>query len=445
MPFPFFSSIFLIQSSNFVHESPFVEVLLYIIVILFSAKLGAELFERIGQPAVIGELVAGVILGNLVLINSKLTFFEQLRGEQLVSQSAIAVDTLAQIGIILLLFEAGLESSVNDMRKVGLTAFLVATVGVVAPFILGYLASAIFITRVPPRIALISPHFSLIYIHIFVGAALCATSVGITARVFQDMGKLQLIEARIILGAAVIDDVMGLLILSTVSGLISAAEWGTSMSLIEIVKLIGSALVFLVGALLVGSMLVPNIMSVAARFRTRGLMLTTSILICFGLAALANYMGLAPIVGAFAGGLILEEIHFKNFSGNLGIRELLEPIAQLFVPIFFVLMGIRVHIETFFSWPVIGVSIGLIVAAIIGKQVCGLVVFKKGIDRLTIGIGMIPRGEVGLIFAGIGKSLGVIDNDIFSAIVIMVIVTTFITPPLLKFSITRSERRALKV
>jgi Kef-type K+ transport system membrane component KefB len=437
--------IFFFQSSQLVHESPFAEVLVYIVIILLSAKLSAELFERIGQPAVIGELVAGVILGNLILINSKLTFFEPLRVDHLVSHPAIAVDALAQIGIILLLFEVGLESSVSDMRKVGLSAFFVATAGVVAPFVLGYLVSAIFVTHIPAKILLISPNFKLSYIHMFVGAALCATSVGITARVFRDMGKLQLIEARIILGAAVIDDVLGLLLLSTVSGLVSAAESGTSMSLAGIAKIIGLALAFLIGSLLAGSMLVPNIMNVAARFRTSGLMLITSILICFGLAALAGYIGLAPIVGAFAGGLILEEVHFKNFAGNLRIRDLLEPITQLFVPIFFVLMGIQVHLETFLTTTVIGISAGLIVAAVIGKQVCGLAVIERGIDRLTIGIGMIPRGEVGLIFAGIGRSLGVVDDNIFSAIVIMVIVTTFITPPLLKVSITRFEKHTPRV
>ncbi|MGC8594318.1 MAG: cation:proton antiporter [Candidatus Kryptoniota bacterium] len=437
--------MFFLQLSQFTLETPFAEVLVYIVIILFCAKLGAELLERIGQPAVIGELVAGVILGNLVLINPHMTFFEPLRREQLTSHPAIAVDTLAQIGIILLLFKAGLESSVSDMRKIGLSALFVATAGVVAPFILGYLVSAIFITHVPVKILSMSPHFNLSYIHMFVGATLCATSVGITARVFNDMGKLQLIEARIILGAAVIDDILGLLVLSTVSGIVIAAESGTSMSPTEIIKLIGSALAFLVGSLIAGSIFVPRIMNIAARFRTRGLMLITSILICFGLAALASYIGLAPIVGAFAGGLILEEVHFKNFAGNLRIHDMIEPITQLFVPIFFVLMGIQVHLEAFFTTSVIGVSAGLIVAAVIGKQVCGLAVFKRGIDRLTVGIGMIPRGEVGLIFAGIGRSLGVVDDSIFSAIVIMVMVTTFITPPLLKFSISRSEKRALEI
>ncbi len=421
---------------------PIIRVLIYLIIMLVAAKLGAELFERVGQPAVLGELIAGVILGNIVLLDGNWSFFEPLRAAVLTDHAAIGIDILAKIGIIILLFEVGLESSVKEMRRVGISSFLVAAIGVVLPFVLGYFVSAVFITKVPKEILAISPNFNINNIHMFIGATLCATSVGITARVFQDMARIQTPEARIVLGAAVIDDVLGLIILATVSAIVSSAETGKDLSLLEIVKLTTIAIGFLVGALLVGIYFVPRVMRVAAKFRTQGLMLITAILLCFGLSALAGEAGLASIVGAFAAGLILEEIHFREFGTTVGITALIQPIATIFVPVFFVLMGIQVHLESFFTPAVLGVSGGLIVAAMIGKQVCGLVVREKNVDRVTVGIGMIPRGEVGLIFASIGKGLGVIDNEIFSAVVIMVIVTTFVTPPLLKWSIARAERKA---
>ena len=420
---------------------PLIKVLIYLIVILVAAKLGAELFERIGQPAVLGELIAGVILGNVILINGGWNFFEPLRASVLTDHAAIGIDILAKIGIIILLFEVGLESSVKEMRRVGISSFLVATIGVVIPFVLGYFVSAVFITRVPNEILAISPNFNINNIHMFIGATLCATSVGITARVFKDMARIQTPEARIVLGAAVIDDVLGLIILATVSAVVSSAETGSNLSLLDIVKLTMVAVGFLVGALIIGTYFIPRVMKVAARFRTQGLMLITAILICFVLSVLASEAGLASIVGAFAAGLILEEVHFKEFGTNIGIENLIQPIATVFVPVFFVLMGIQVHLESFFIPSILGVSGGLIVAAMLGKQACGLVVREKNIDRVTVGIGMIPRGEVGLIFASIGKGLGVIDTEIFSAVVIMVIVTTLVTPPLLKWSIARAERR----
>ncbi len=421
---------------------PAVKVLIYIMIILVAAKLGAEFFERIGQPAVLGELIAGVILGNLVLVNGNWSFFEPLRAAVLTDHAAIGIDILAKIGIIILLFEVGLESSVKEMRRVGLSSFLVATVGVVLPFILGYFVSAIFVTKVPKEILAISPNFNINNIHMFIGATLCATSVGITARVFKDMARIQMPEARIVLGAAVIDDVLGLIILATVSAVVSSAETGTDLSFLEIVKLTMIAVGFLLGALVIGVYFIPRLMKIAAKFRTQGLMLISAILICFGLSALASEAGLASIVGAFAAGLILEEIHFREFGAKVSIRDLIQPITIIFVPIFFVLMGIQVRLQSFIVPSVLGISAGLIVAAMVGKQACGLVVREKNIDRVTVGIGMIPRGEVGLIFASIGKGLGVIDNEIFSAVVIMVIVTTFVSPPMLKWSIARAERKA---
>lgn len=423
------------------HADPVAGLLIALVVILAAAKLGSELFERLGQPAVLGELIAGVVLGNLVLVDPSWGFFEPLRMPEITEPWALEIDSLSRLGVLILLFEVGLESSLKMMVSVGASASLVAVLGVIAPFILGYGASAIFIKTLPAELAAVVPaDFSLGYVHMFTGAVLCATSVGITARVFKDLGKLQTREAQIILGAAVIDDVLGLIVLALVSGIVGAAETGQAMDVAGLLGLIAKALGFLGGALLVGSYLVPRVMKQLARLRTAGVMLISAVLFAFLLSYLAIAAGLAGIVGAFAAGLLLEKVHFQDFREELTIEKLIKPIADLLTPLFFVLMGIQVHLETFTQWSVLGVAAALTLAAVIGKQVCGLGVLEKGVDRLTIGLGMIPRGEVGLIFAGIGRGLRVLDAAIFSAVVIMVIVTTLITPPVLKLALARSEK-----
>jgi len=426
------------------HSDPVVPVLLHLTIILVAAKLGNELFERLKQPSVLGELVFGVILGNIVLLAPNWTYFEALRVVPITERWAVVIDSFARVGVILLLFEVGLESTVRDMAKVGISSFLVATVGVIAPFILGYGVSWLFVKEVPKEILRMSPNFDINNIHIFIGATLCATSVGITARIFQDLGKLQMMEARIILGAAVIDDVLGLIILAIVSGIVVAAETGSSLAIGSIAYITVVAVGFLVIAIILGTVLIPRLMGIAAKMRTHGIMLISALLFCFVLSILANLVGLATIVGAFAAGLILEEIHFKEFRQEITLRDLLKPINMLFVPVFFVLMGIQVRLETFARLDVLGTAAGLTLAAIIGKQVCGLAVVERGLDRLSIGLGMIPRGEVGLIFASIGKSLGVINDSIFSAVVIMVMVTTLVTPPLLTLSLGRKKEKSRK-
>lgn len=416
-------------------------VLLALMAILAVAKLGSELFDRLGLPAVLGELVGGVILGNLVLINPHWSFFEPLRIIPIQAHWAVTIDALAQLGVLILLFEVGLESTIQDMMKVGASSLLVAVLGVVAPFLLGYGVSWLFIKQLPRQLQEIVPSgFSLSYIHLFVGSVLCATSVGITARVFKDLGKLQLKEARIILGAAVIDDVLGLVVLALVSGLVTAAEHGQPLAVNSVLRLIALVGLFLVASLLLGAFLVPRIMKQLARLRTAGVMLISALLFAFLMSYLAGAVGLAPIVGAFAAGLLLEQVHFHGFREEIHIEQLLRPVATFLVPIFFVLMGIQVQLETFANLSVLGVASGLTVAAVLGKQICGLGVLEKGLDRLSVGVGMIPRGEVGLIFAGIGRNLRIIDHATFSAVVIMVITTTLITPPALKLTLGRKRR-----
>jgi Kef-type K+ transport system membrane component KefB len=422
------------------HSDPIAPTLLALVLVLTAAKLGGELFERFFMPAVLGELVAGIILGNLVLVNSGWNFFEPLRATPVQEPWALVIEGLAKLGVAILLFEVGLESTVRGMLKVGPSSLLVAVLGVVTPFMLGFGASWIFIKQLPAGLAVVPPGFSLIYVHLFMGSVLCATSVGITARVFKDLGRLQTKEAQIILGAAVIDDVLGLIVLAVISGVVTSAELGQSMEFASIARLMGVAALFLAVSLGVGAFLVPRVMAQISRLRTGGAMLISALVFCFGMAYLADAAGLAPIVGAFAAGLLLEEVHFRGFREEIQIEQAIEPVSTFLVPIFFVLMGIQVRLETFGNIPVLGVAMGLTVAAIAGKQICGLGVLEKGLNRFSVGIGMIPRGEVGLIFASIGKSLRVMDDATFSAVVIMVIVTTLITPPLLKITLARHGR-----
>lgn len=432
---------FAAESSS--HSDPIAHVLLILMAILAAAKLGGAIVERFGMPAVLGELLGGIILGNLVLVNPAWGFFEPLRIAPVESYWAIAVDSLARIGVIVLLFEVGLESTIKGMMKVGGSSALVAVLGVIAPFFLGYWASWLFIDHLPPAlVGHVPPGFGAHYVHLYVGAVLCATSVGITARVFKDLGRLQTKEAQIILGAAVLDDVLGLIVLAVVSGIVSAAELGQPMAIGAVLRLILMALLFLGGTLIAGSFLVPRIMKQLSRLRTRGMMMASALGFCFALAYLADLTGLAPIVGAFAAGLLLENVHFRGFNEDVQIEDLIKPVSTFLVPVFFVLMGIQVRLESFANVPVLGLAAGLTVAAVIGKQICGLGVLERNLDRLSVGIGMIPRGEVGLILASIGKNLKVVDDATFSAVVIMIIVTTLITPPLLKLTLARKRKQA---
>lgn len=424
------------------HSDPITPVLLMLMIILAAAKIGGEISKRLGQPSVLGELVAGILLGNIILLNPDWNLLESLRETPLIWEPAVIIDAFARLGVILLLFEVGLESTVAEMKNVGKASLLVAAAGIIAPFALGFGTSWIFISEIPADIAAVVPaDFGISNIHIFVGATLCATSVGITARVFQDLGKLQTREAKIILGAAVIDDVLGLIILAVVSGIVTSAMTGNPLSPFGLARIAVISIGFLALSIFVGTKLIPRIMTFLSKLRTEGIMVISALLFCFLLSWLADEAGLAAIVGAFAAGLILEQVHFRDFRDRVAMHDLIRPITTLFVPIFFVLMGLRVRIEMFASLHVIGLAAALTVAAIIGKQVCGLAVRDKSLDRVSIGVGMIPRGEVGLIFAGIGKSLNVVDDALFTAIVIMVTLTTFAAPPVLRLTIGRWERK----
>jgi Kef-type K+ transport system membrane component KefB len=321
------------------------------------------------------------------------------------------------------------------MPSVGWSALLVATLGVAAPMVLGFAVGEWLL----PGGGFIS--------HAFIGATLSATSVGITARVMQDLGAGQSPEARTILGAAVIDDVLGLLLLSVVSGLAAAAAAGTGIAAGAILGTIGESFAFLVGSLLLGIWIAPRLFRQAARLKGGGVLLALGLTLCFVLSWAADAVGLAAIVGAFAAGLVLEELHYRDFTdrGEHGLEELVAPIVGFLSPVFFVVMGMRTDLRAFAQPGAIGLAAALTVVAIAGKQACALGVLGGGVDRLTVGLGMIPRGEVGLIFASIGQQLMVggvplVSRDTFAALVMMVIVTTLVTPPLLAWRIrSRAE------
>ena len=316
---------------------PIAPIILSLALILVAAKLGGHVAVRFNQPPVLGELAAGVLIGNLAFIG--LPGFEYLKADA-------NVDMLARLGVVLLLFQVGLESTVGQMAKVGLSSFIVATLGVIGPFVLGCFVGVWLLPG------------ASVYAHIFLGATLTATSVGITARVLKDLGRSQSDEARIILGAAVIDDVQGLVILAVVTGIIAAANHGQALSYGALSLVVGKATLFLVGALALGVYLSPRLFSLASKLKAGGVLLSIGLAFCFTLAWAASAIGLAPIVGAFAAGLVLEDLHYRDFvdRGEHSLGELVEPVASFLVPIFFVVMGIRTDLHVFGNLHVLGLA-----------------------------------------------------------------------------------------
>jgi Kef-type K+ transport system membrane component KefB len=397
-------------------------ILLALAFVLAGARLLGALAERLGQPAVLGELLLGVLLGNLALFG----------GPDLVAlEESETFAVLAELGAILLLFDVGLESTPKEMLAVGLPATVVAVLGVVTPMALGYGVDR-----------LVNPGESWMA-HAFVGAMLAATSVGITARVLQDAHAIKRPSARIILGAAVIDDVLGLVVLAIVSGVIQAAAGGVALGAGDIALIVLKALAFLFLAVAIGSAVSPRLFKQALAIPSTGLVQALSLSLCFGLAWLAAKAGLAPIVGAFAAGLVLEDVHFEGHvrRGDRPLHESLRPLTALLVPVFFVRMGILVDLGNFVQPGVLGFALLLTVAAMIGKWVCGLGV-PRGVSRATVALGMMPRGEVGLIFAGIGAQLllegkPVVGGPTYAAAVFMVVATTMATPPVLLWALKR--------
>jgi Kef-type K+ transport system membrane component KefB len=375
----------------------FRDLLLGLVLVWLAAKLAGEGMERIGQTAVLGELLAGVIIGPGVL--------------GLVHESEV-LHALAELGVLILLFEVGLDSDLGELLRAGVQAALVALVGVAIPFAVGF--GVMLGLGHPPLLA------------VFVGATLTATSVGVTARVLTDLGRLQDAAAKVVLGAAVVDDVLGLLVLAVVTGI---AETG-SVTATSVVLLSIKAVLFLVAAILLGVRLAPPVVRWIGQMRGRGSLIVYPVVFAVALAAVADMMGLATIIGAFAAGLVLATSERREH-----IKDRVKPIADLLVPIFFVTVGMKVHpglLNPFAPNAQFGIAMLLAVVAIVSKLVAGLAVYQRGVRRWPVGVGMVPRGEVGLIFAGAGLAAGVIGQDLYSALVVVVMLTTFAAPPWLK-------------
>ena len=399
--------------------------LLALVLVLVGARLGSALSERLGQPPVLGELLAGVVIGNLGLLGwHGLDGLRDLGGLEL----------LGQIGVLFLLFEVGLATEVGQLLAVAGSSLLVATLGVIAPIGLGFLVSRGFFPRQDPLA------------HWFVGATLCATSVGITARVLADLGRTRSREGRVILGAAVVDDVLGLLVLAVLKGIIDSGASGRAFGAGSALIVVAKAVAFLAAAVVLGRSISSRVFRLGARLPGEGVLLTLALALCFASAWLAAWMGLAPIVGAFAAGLVLEKAHYRELrardAGGRDVQAQLKPLATFLVPVFFVLVGLRVDLSVFGRAGVPGFTAALVAVALLSKQACSLGVRGRGTDRLAVGLGMMPRGEVGLIFASVGASLvvggeRVMDSVVFSAVVATVAATTLLTPPLLAWRLRR--------
>ena len=399
------------------------EVWLILAGMLLAAKMGGEIAVRLNQPSVLGELCAGIILGNLYLVG--IHTFEG-------AAQLVPVEFLAELGVVLLLFEVGLESTLTEMKAVAPTSGLVAIIGVVVPMLLGYGASLWLLPDAP---------FAL---HLFIGATLTATSVGITARVLKDLNAMGRPETRVILGAAVIDDVLGLIVLAVVA---SIAEFGAVPGPMDLGLIIGLAGGFLLGALLLGAYVMPGVFRLASKLRTPDVLAAVAIGLCLLLAGISGAAGLAPIVGAFAAGLILDEVHVRPFGHKSAhdLSEIIGPIVAIMAPIFFVRTGMMVQLGGIGTGPLL-LALALTVVAIVGKLVSGLGVRGNAIDKLTVGIGMVPRGEVGLIFANVGAGIQfegepLIEAGVYAAIVLMVMATTVVTPPWLAHRIRQVSRK----
>ena len=409
-------------------------VLLSLIIVFIAAKVGGEICARLNLPSVLGELVGGVVVGvsalNLIVfpeggetVTSALMNVIQMTAHldpeslaAVFSSESEALNVLAELGVIILLFEIGLESDLKELIRVGPQAAVVAVIGVVVPFVAGTGGLVFFfgIDTIPA---------------VFAGAALTATSIGITAKVLAEMQQLTSKEGQIIIGAAVLDDVLGIIVLAVVASLAKTGE----IEITNVIYLVLGAAAFLIGSIFIGRLLSPLFVTLVDQLQTRGQLIITSLVFAFALSYIAAAIQLETILGAFAAGLILAET-----SKRRELEEQITPIADMLVPVFFVTVGARTDISVLNPLEPANregliIASFLVVVAIIGKTITGFAVFgQPGINRLAVGFGMIPRGEVGLVFAGVGAASGVLSESLDAAIIVMVIVTTFIAPPLLR-------------
>ncbi len=437
------SALMLLAAPAWAAASPYTQTYLWLAIVLVLAKLSGVV-ERLGLPAVLGELLVGVLLGNLTLLGMGEGVVDAMRQDPFIA-------FIAQLGVVILLFQVGLETRLDDLKKVGGRATAVALIGVVAPFVLGAFVVG---PMVLPELT-----FSA---YLFLGATLTATSVGITGRVFRDMGVLQTPAARIVLGAAVIDDVIGIVILAVVSSMVTVGN----VSVGSVTLLIAEAALFLGGAVWIGRIVAQPLARLFAWVHA-GVAMKLTLIVAVGLflAWLAGFIGLAPIIGAFAAGLLLEPAFLKDFEHSEVVEalqpfksqlpttqqpafdavlehqrthhheQLIEPLGHFMVPVFFVYTGMQVDLTTLSDPRVLLTALALTVAAFVGKIVSGLAAGPN--QPWIVGWGMAPRGEVGLIFATVGHELGVVDAQLYSVILVMVVLTTLVTPLVLSWLLKR--------
>ena len=391
----------------------FVRMASAVLIVIAAARAGGWAAVRLRQPRVLGELAAGLLLGNLSLIG--FGGLEFLKTDP-------AVDTVSRIAVIVLMFQASVESTVGEMKKLGVAAVAVAACGVA-----GSLAASWIVAR-----WLLSS--SMPFTQAFVAASLTATSVGITARVLRDLGQARTGTAHVILAAAVVDDVLALIVLAVMTGAGS------------VTAVLIKATVFLVGGLAAAMFVSPRLLSLASRSMAI-VLLAAALVFCFAMAGLAQLFGLAPMVGAFAAGLVVEEWHYRDFihRRERTLDDLLTPLATWLVPVFFVAIGLRTNLIGLSRPAVLVLAAALTAAAVLGKQLCaaGATVARGNVDRQAVAFGMMPRGEVTLIFATLGAGMvvagqPVIGGDTFLALVLTVIATTMATPIALKWRLART-------
>ena len=459
---------FAFASASSGHTDPVASVVLWVTLIFFFGVMGRYVAQLVHQPGVLGELIMGVLLGNLcyffglplaILLREGGAIFEimgdvlsgatfakavslhlpnlpnpqqiitVLQGKNGINLIRVVyvVDSFSRYGVIFLLFMVGLETSIDEIKHTGKESIRVALLGVIVPILIGFLVSL-----------LLMPNGSLTT-DLFLAATLSATSVGITARVLKEMNKLRTREAKTILGAAMIDDVLGLIILAIVSSVVLTGVGEVGV----LVRVVMQVILFFSGVLLIGPWVLRHLVYVFRFLEPWESKLAISFVFVMALAWLATLVELASIIGAFAAGLIIHDDFFDDHAlpgkADKKIRDLVAPLESLLAPLFFMLIGIQVKLESFLDWHVLFIALGLTIAAVIGKLVCGLGAAKKD-DRLLIGIGMLPRGEVGLVFASIGRTLGVLSDELFSAIILMVIITTFMAPPWMKARYTKHTK-----
>ncbi|MBU6317569.1 MAG: cation:proton antiporter, partial [Acidobacteria bacterium] len=376
-----------------------------LLIVLVAAKLVGELAERLRIPSVLGEIVAGVVIGPSVLGLVDLT-----------GDRGVSIGVLAEIGVLLLLLAVGMEMDLAELGKVGRPSLLVAVIGVAAPFAVGTAVGLAF--GEPTETA------------VFFGAALTATSVGITARVFGDLRALATVEARIVLGAAVADDVLGLVILTVVTKVVTGGDVGVGL----VAETLGLAVAFLLVTGVIGVFAVPKAIDVVHRRASSGAtVVVAAMALTLGFAMLADAAKLAFIIGAFMAGLGLgRSEHHERIARDLGA------VGNIFIPVFFLQIGINADLGAMAKPSVLGLAAAMCALAIGGKLLAAVGAFGTRADKVLIGIGMVPRGEVGLIFASIGLTTGVLNTDQYGALLIVVLVTTIITPPLLRLRLGRS-------